>query len=136
MMHCQAAGAVTSSAEVLRITFTEVTRKAVLDAMAHPRAVSIELVDAYRACRALDYLIGFHLSPLLWKKLPSARSAGLELRFCISCMLVVSVLPSLTAVTCHQLPEPCVGIDLIGLGLAPCCSVTQQHIVKIAYCMD
>ena len=59
-----------------RITFTEVTKSAVLAAMQAPRSISAPLVDAYLARRALDYLIGFSLSPLLWRKLPGARSAG------------------------------------------------------------
>lgn len=62
--------------QVQRITFTEVTRAAVSTALANPRQVSSELVDAYLARRSLDYLVGFTLSPLLWRKLPSARSAG------------------------------------------------------------
>ena len=61
---------------VERITFTEVTRAAVAAALAAPRALSQPLVDAYLARRALDYLFGFTLSPLLWRKIPGARSAG------------------------------------------------------------
>jgi DNA topoisomerase-1 len=48
----------------------------VLDAMKHPRSIDAPLVDAYLARRALDYLVGFTLSPVLWRKLPGARSAG------------------------------------------------------------
>ena len=59
-----------------RITFTEVTKTAVQAALAAPREVSMPLVEAYMARRALDYLFGFNLSPLLWRKLPGARSAG------------------------------------------------------------
>ncbi len=62
--------------EVGRVVFHEVTRNAVLDAVANPRAINQELVDAYLARRALDYLVGFTLSPVLWRKLPGARSAG------------------------------------------------------------
>ena len=62
--------------EVGRVVFHEVTRNAVLDAVANPRAINRELVDAYLARRALDYLVGFTLSPVLWRKLPGARSAG------------------------------------------------------------
>jgi len=62
--------------EVQRVVFNEVTRSAVLDAINHPRAINEELVDAYLARRALDYLVGFTLSPVLWRKLPGARSAG------------------------------------------------------------
>ena len=62
--------------EVGRVVFHEVTRTAVLDAVANPRAINQELVDAYLARRALDYLVGFTLSPVLWRKLPGARSAG------------------------------------------------------------
>jgi DNA topoisomerase-1 len=63
-------------ADVQRVVFNAVTKSAVLDAMAHPRAINEELVDAYLARRALDYLVGFTLSPVLWRKLPGARSAG------------------------------------------------------------
>ena len=62
--------------EVGRVVFHEVTRSAVLDAVANPRSINQELVDAYLARRALDYLVGFTLSPVLWRKLPGARSAG------------------------------------------------------------
>ncbi len=61
---------------VERVVFNAVTKAAVLDAIAHPRAINEELVDAYLARRALDYLVGFTLSPVLWRKLPGARSAG------------------------------------------------------------
>jgi DNA topoisomerase-1 len=61
---------------VERVVFNAVTRAAVLDAIAHPRDINEELVDAYLARRALDYLVGFTLSPVLWRKLPGARSAG------------------------------------------------------------
>ncbi len=63
-------------AEVQRVVFNAVTKSAVLEAIAHPRAINEELVDAYLARRALDYLVGFTLSPVLWRKLPGARSAG------------------------------------------------------------
>ena len=62
--------------EVRRVVFHEITREAVQQAMANPRAIDRDLVDAYLARRALDYLVGFHLSPVLWRKLPGARSAG------------------------------------------------------------
>jgi len=62
--------------KVKRVVFHEVTKGAVLDAIAHPRALDAHLIDAYRARRALDYLVGFTLSPVLWRKLPGARSAG------------------------------------------------------------
>jgi DNA topoisomerase-1 len=61
---------------VERVVFNAVTKQAVLDAMKHPRAIDGALVDAYLARRALDYLVGFTLSPVLWRKLPGARSAG------------------------------------------------------------
>jgi DNA topoisomerase-1 len=61
---------------VKRVVFNEITKSAVLDAIANPRDVDQELVDAYLARRALDYLVGFTLSPVLWRKLPGARSAG------------------------------------------------------------
>src|ERR1700723_4046332 len=61
---------------VERGVFNAVTKSSSLDAIAHPRAINEELVDAYLARRALDYLVGFTLSPVLWRKLPGARSAG------------------------------------------------------------
>ena len=61
---------------VERVVFNAITRQAVLEAMAAPRQIDAALVDAYLARRALDYLVGFTLSPVLWRKLPSARSAG------------------------------------------------------------
>jgi DNA topoisomerase I, bacterial len=62
--------------DIKRVVFNEITRNAVLDAFAHPRDLNNELVDAYLARRALDYLVGFTLSPVLWRKLPGSRSAG------------------------------------------------------------
>ncbi|MEM9616844.1 MAG: type I DNA topoisomerase [Pseudomonadota bacterium] len=59
-----------------RVAFNAITKKAVQEAMAHPRAIDEDLVDAYLARRALDYLVGFTLSPVLWRKLPGSRSAG------------------------------------------------------------
>src|SRR3954470_22924472 len=61
---------------VRRITFNEITRNAVRYAMAHPRDLDQPLIEAYLARRALDYLVGFTLSPVLWRKLPGSRSAG------------------------------------------------------------
>ena len=61
---------------VERVVFNEITKNAILAAMAQPRALDTELIDAYRARRALDYLVGFSISPVLWRKLPGARSAG------------------------------------------------------------
>src|SRR5438128_2866877 len=62
--------------EIERVVFNAITKQAVSEAMKHPRAIDAALVDAYRARRALDYLVGFTLSPVLWRKLPGARSAG------------------------------------------------------------
>jgi DNA topoisomerase-1 len=67
---------VLGSKPVKRVVFNAITKKAVLDAMADPRDIDEPLVDAYLARRALDYLVGFNLSPVLWRKLPGARSAG------------------------------------------------------------
>src|ERR1700726_4161349 len=64
------------SQAIERVVFNAITKTAVLDAMKHPRAIDGALVDAYLARRALDYLVGFTLSPVLWRKLPGARSAG------------------------------------------------------------
>src|SRR5882762_7014925 len=61
---------------VERVVFNAITKQAVLEAMKHPRTIDGPLVDAYLARRALDYLVGFTLSPVLWRKLPGARSAG------------------------------------------------------------
>ncbi|MEP9373138.1 type I DNA topoisomerase [Mesorhizobium sp. KR1-2] len=61
---------------IKRVVFNSITKQAVLDAMANPRDIDPPLVDAYLARRALDYLVGFTLSPVLWRKLPGARSAG------------------------------------------------------------
>jgi len=61
---------------VSRVVFNAITKQSVLEAMANPRAIDAPLVDAYLARRALDYLVGFTLSPVLWRKLPGARSAG------------------------------------------------------------
>ena len=61
---------------VERVTFNAITKSAVTEAMGRPRALDEDLIDAYRARRALDYLVGFTLSPVLWRKLPGAKSAG------------------------------------------------------------
>ncbi len=61
---------------VKRVVFNEITKAAIQDAFDHPRDLDDELVDAYMARRALDYLVGFTLSPVLWRKLPGSRSAG------------------------------------------------------------
>ena len=63
-------------AKVERVTFNAITNSAVTEAMKKPRALDEDLIDAYRARRALDYLVGFTLSPILWRKLPGAKSAG------------------------------------------------------------
>ncbi|MCW6531095.1 type I DNA topoisomerase [Sphingomonas sp. MMSM20] len=62
--------------KVERVTFNAITKPAVTAAMAAPRDLDTDLIDAYRARRALDYLVGFTLSPVLWRKLPGAKSAG------------------------------------------------------------
>ncbi len=61
---------------VQRVVFNAITKQAVTEAMANPRSIDEPLVEAYLARRALDYLVGFTLSPVLWRKLPGARSAG------------------------------------------------------------
>jgi DNA topoisomerase-1 len=63
-------------AAVERVVFNAITKSSILEAMKHPRDIDMELVDAYLARRALDYLVGFTLSPVLWRKLPGSRSAG------------------------------------------------------------
>jgi DNA topoisomerase-1 len=62
--------------KVQRVTFNAITNSAVTEAMQNPRGLDLDLIDAYRARRALDYLVGFTLSPILWRKLPGAKSAG------------------------------------------------------------
>src|ERR1044072_2431643 len=62
--------------KIERVVFNAITKQSVSEAMKHPREIDAALVDAYRARRALDYLVGFTLSPVLWRKLPGARSAG------------------------------------------------------------
>ena len=62
--------------EVERVTLNAITKEAVTTAMKHPRELDQDLIDAYLARRALDYLFGFTLSPVLWRKLPGAKSAG------------------------------------------------------------
>lgn len=64
------------SQKIERVVFNAITKQSVTEAMKHPRAIDGALVDAYLARRALDYLVGFTLSPVLWRKLPGARSAG------------------------------------------------------------
>ena len=67
---------VLAGVDVKRVTFNAITKKSVLDAVANPRDLDQPLIDAYLARRALDYLVGFTLSPVLWRKLPGSRSAG------------------------------------------------------------
>ncbi|WP_332763677.1 type I DNA topoisomerase [Phenylobacterium sp.] len=67
---------VLKDAKVERVVFNAITKTAVTEAMKNPRDIDMELVDAYLARRALDYLVGFTLSPVLWRKLPGSRSAG------------------------------------------------------------
>ncbi|MFZ9501762.1 MAG: type I DNA topoisomerase, partial [Beijerinckiaceae bacterium] len=62
--------------KIQRVVFNAITKSAILDAMRQPREIDVALVDAYLARRALDYLVGFTLSPVLWRKLPGAKSAG------------------------------------------------------------
>ncbi|MBY6043506.1 type I DNA topoisomerase [Phaeobacter italicus] len=68
---------------VSRVTFNAITKDAVAEAMKNPRQVDMPLVEAYLARRALDYLVGFNLSPVLWRKLPGARSAGRVQSVCL-----------------------------------------------------
>ena len=66
-----------------RVVFNQITKRAVTEAMENPRAVDGPLVEAYLARRALDYLVGFNLSPVLWRKLPGAKSAGRVQSVCL-----------------------------------------------------
>ncbi|WP_171173567.1 type I DNA topoisomerase [Ruegeria sp. HKCCD8929] len=68
---------------VSRVTFNAITKDAVAEAMRNPREVDMPLVEAYLARRALDYLVGFNLSPVLWRKLPGAKSAGRVQSVCL-----------------------------------------------------
>ncbi len=68
--------AITNKVQIHRVVFNEITKNAVTEAIKNPRTISMDLVNAQQARRALDYLVGFTLSPLLWKKLPGSRSAG------------------------------------------------------------
>lgn len=67
---------VAGKVQIRRVTFNEITKSAVKEAFTHARDIDQNLVDAYLARRALDYLVGFTLSPVLWRKLPGSRSAG------------------------------------------------------------
>ncbi len=68
--------ALKSSIEVQRVVFNAITKNSILEAIKNPREIDMDLVNAQQARRALDYLVGFTLSPILWKKLPGSRSAG------------------------------------------------------------
>jgi DNA topoisomerase I len=77
------AGKLAKGKTVSRVTFNAITKSAVTEAMKNPRDVDAALVEAYLARRALDYLVGFNLSPVLWRKLPGARSAGRVQSVCL-----------------------------------------------------
>ncbi len=75
--------AIKKDTPVSRVVFNAITKSAVTEAMKNPRQVDAPLVEAYLARRALDYLVGFNLSPVLWRKLPGARSAGRVQSVCL-----------------------------------------------------
>ncbi|KNG94812.1 type I DNA topoisomerase [Pseudaestuariivita atlantica] len=75
--------AIKKDTDVSRVTFNAITKSAVTEAMQNARQVDMPLVEAYLARRALDYLVGFNLSPVLWRKLPGARSAGRVQSVCL-----------------------------------------------------
>ncbi|MDF0602416.1 type I DNA topoisomerase [Psychromarinibacter sp. C21-152] len=75
--------AIKKDTEVSRVVFNAITKNAVTEAMKNPRQVDKDLVEAYLARRALDYLVGFNLSPVLWRKLPGAKSAGRVQSVCL-----------------------------------------------------
>ena len=75
--------AIKKDTPVSRVVFNAITKSAVTEAMKNPREVDIDLVEAYLARRALDYLVGFNLSPVLWRKLPGAKSAGRVQSVCL-----------------------------------------------------
>ena len=104
----------TKDKDVRRVVFHEITRNAVRDAVAHPRDLSFDLVNAQQARRALDYLVGFNLSPLLWKKVRPGLSAGRAGRrakccFSIACAGLVpkAELLDLLAAEFRQLQRKC-----------------------------
>ena len=68
--------AINKKLKIHRVTFDEITKKAIVEAFKHPREIDMNLVNAQQARRALDYLVGFTLSPVLWRKLPGSKSAG------------------------------------------------------------
>ena len=68
--------ALKKTTEIKRVVFNEITKRAVLHAIANPRDLDMDLINAQQARRALDYLVGFTLSPVLWRKLPGSKSAG------------------------------------------------------------
>ena len=68
--------AIHKNLEIYRVTFDEITKKAIIEAFKHPRDLDMNLINAQQARRALDYLVGFTLSPVLWRKLPGSKSAG------------------------------------------------------------
>ncbi len=75
--------AIKKDTPISRVVFNAITKSAVTEAMANPRQVDEPLVEAYLARRALDYLVGFNLSPVLWRKLPGAKSAGRVQSVCL-----------------------------------------------------
>jgi DNA topoisomerase-1 len=75
--------AINKNTPVSRVVFNAITKTAVTEAMKNPRQVDMPLVEAYLARRALDYLVGFNLSPVLWRKLPGAKSAGRVQSVCL-----------------------------------------------------
>ncbi|MCW1917141.1 type I DNA topoisomerase [Rhodobacter sp. KR11] len=77
------ASSIKKGKKVSRVTFNAITKAAVTEAMTRPRQVDVPLVQAYLARRALDYLVGFTLSPVLWRKLPGAKSAGRVQSVCL-----------------------------------------------------
>ena len=75
--------AIRKDTEISRVVFNAITESAVTEAMKNPRDIDSDLVEAYLARRALDYLVGFNLSPVLWRKLPGAKSAGRVQSVCL-----------------------------------------------------
>jgi len=92
--------AIGKETRIQRIVFNAITKSAIAEAMRHPRQVDAPLVHAYQARRALDYLVGFNLSPVLWRKLPGARSAGRVQSVCLR--LIVEREESIEAFTTRE----------------------------------
>ena len=87
---------------VRRVAFHEITAEGVRAAMARPRGLDMDLVQAQQARRALDYLVGYGLSPLMWRKAPGCRSAGRVRNACVGALALMSVLVTAGPAEAHR----------------------------------